>query len=336
MMASKRPRLALLALILLAPASALAQTPTASERETARSLMSEARDKREHNDLRGALASFKAADAIMHVPTTGFEVARTQVALGLLVEARDTLHQVLRWSPRPGDPKPFADARANSQTLDDDLAGRIPTLRVSLSNRTADPHLTVDGVEIPADAASSPIRLDPGHHVITAGEKGAARAEVDLAERDAKTISLALPAESAATPPVEASVNPEPPAATRPEEPHPHTARTIALASFGVSAVGLAVGAVTGIMSIQKTNQLKSACDGNTCPSSSAGDLDSAHSTATISTAAFIVAGVGVGVGIGALLLGDRHSPDTTPAPQTGMRVTPWLGLGSAGVRGSF
>jgi hypothetical protein len=335
MMASKPPgsaRLALLAAILLAPAAARAQTPNASERETARSLMNEGRDKRDHNDLRSALASFKAADAIMHVPTTGFEVARTQVALGLLVEARDTLHQVLRWSPRPGDPKPFADARASAQTLDDDLAGRIPSLHVSLSNRPEDPHLTVDGVEIPAEAASAPIRLDPGHHVITAGAKGTARAEVDLAERDTKTVSLALPAEPAESKAAPAA-NADSESATHESS---HTAGTIALASFGVGAVGLAVGAVTGIMSIQKTNQLKSACAGNTCPSSSAGDLDAAHSTATISTAAFIVAGAGVAVGVGALLFGNRHSPDATAAPQTGLRVTPWVGLGSAGLRGSF
>jgi hypothetical protein len=189
-------------------------------------------------------------------------------------------------------------------------------------------------VTIPAEAAAAPIRLDPGHHVITAGENGVARAAVDLAERDVKTISLTLPAEAPASASATAApVGPESPATAHES---PHTARTIAIAGFGVGAAGLAAGAITGLMSIQKTNQLKSTCGpSNTCAPSNASDLDAARTTATVSTIAFVVAGAGVAVGVGALLIGDRHSPDAS-APQTGVRVTPWIGLGAAGVRGSF
>src|SRR5206468_3380628 len=60
---------------------------TAADRETARALVQEGKLRKEKNDLPGALQSFKGADAIMHVPTTGMLVARTQVDMGLLVDA---------------------------------------------------------------------------------------------------------------------------------------------------------------------------------------------------------------------------------------------------------
>src|SRR5690349_18414785 len=101
-MASDRPRaIAIAAALVLASTLAASRAhaeppaPSATEKETARGLMADARAKRDRGDARGALESFQAADAIMHVPTTGFEVARTQASLGLLVEARDTLHRVL-------------------------------------------------------------------------------------------------------------------------------------------------------------------------------------------------------------------------------------------------
>jgi hypothetical protein len=52
---------------------------------------------------------------------------------------------------------------------------------------------------------------------------------------------------------------------------------------------------------------------------------------ATVSTIAFVVAGVGAGVGFGALLFGGK-APETTARAD----LTPWIGLGTAGIRGTF
>jgi hypothetical protein len=108
--------------------------------------------------------------------------------------------------------------------------------------------------------------------------------------------------------------------------------RTVAIAGFTVGGVALAAGAITGLMSIQKTSTVKTACNGNECPASSASDLDSARSTAAISTIAFVTGGVGLAVGVSALLIGDKPSSE----PATTAKVSPWIGLGSAGVRGTF
>src|SRR5579864_9454433 len=84
--------------------------PTAADRETARSLMQEARDLRDKGHMQDALKRFKAADDIMHVPTTGLEVAKTQASMGMLVEARDTVANIRKLPSSPTDPAPFQDA----------------------------------------------------------------------------------------------------------------------------------------------------------------------------------------------------------------------------------
>src|SRR5262245_22764177 len=76
---------------------------------TARKLHNEGRAQRKANDLQGALASFRAADAIMHVPTTSLDLGTTELALGMLVEASESLQRTIRWTGVSS--KPFADAQ---------------------------------------------------------------------------------------------------------------------------------------------------------------------------------------------------------------------------------
>jgi hypothetical protein len=72
----------------LAPAAASA-APSAADRETARGLLQDGDKKFESKDYRAALKNYEAAHSIMGFPSTGFAVAKTRAALGLLVEARD-------------------------------------------------------------------------------------------------------------------------------------------------------------------------------------------------------------------------------------------------------
>jgi hypothetical protein len=91
---SKQPRRAVVLLFALAgmqvQGAALAAEPTAADRETARTLLIDGREKLSAGDAKGALQSFQAAHAIMGVPTTGLDLARAQAALGDLVGARAT------------------------------------------------------------------------------------------------------------------------------------------------------------------------------------------------------------------------------------------------------
>ena len=329
MMGSKRKNgLAMCTILAALAISSMAYAdPSPAEKETARSLMSEGRARRDRHDVKGALESFQAADAIMRVPTTGFEVARAQVALGQLVEARDTLRRVTHIAPKSDDPRPFAEARASAQSLDDELAERIPSLHVVVSGAPEGAAATaqIDSMTVPSEAMNAPIRLNPGHHTITVTAGGASgRGEVVLEERATKTVTIQLTGAPTADVSTEA-----PPAAPADS----HTMRTLAYVGFGLAIAGGAAGSITGLMSLSKTSAVKQSCTDNHCPSSVANDLDTAKTTATVSTIAFIAAGAGLAVGLTALIIGDgpRSSKETAHA-----HVTPWIGPGSAGILGSF
>jgi hypothetical protein len=86
---------------------------------------------------------------------------------------------------------------------------------------------------------------------------------------------------------------------------------------------------------MSKLNAAKSGgCVGNDCPPQTYPDLNSAGTMATVSTVGFIVGGAGVALGIVGLVVGGRGSTSEGGGAQT--RVTPYVGLGGAGLRGTF
>src|SRR5215216_121208 len=84
-------RIAAFSLVLAAACahSTVAWAESAEDRESARQFLDRGDEQVEKGELEGALASYQAAHELMHVPTTGLEVARLLVKLGKMVEARD-------------------------------------------------------------------------------------------------------------------------------------------------------------------------------------------------------------------------------------------------------
>jgi hypothetical protein len=262
--------------------------------------MAKGRDLTDKSDLKGALESFAAADAIMHVPSTGFAVAKTQAQLGMLVEARETALQVSRLPSAANDPAPFVEARAKAKALSDELETRIPAIEITLKNvpAGASPSVTVDGAALPAAALTLPRKLNPGHHVVVAhAGSSEGKTEVDVKERETRILDVEL-APSTSTAATGGSVTPPLPE-SRPQGSH---VPVLAYAGFGVGIVGVAVGTVTGLVSMSQTSSLKDQCPNGKCPpsvydsSSFQSDLSSAKTMGTVSTISFIVGGVGVGV----------------------------------------
>src|SRR5258706_4912005 len=102
--------------------------PTPAERNDARAAMAEGRSLRSQRNYEGALKSFRLADSIMRVPTTGVEVARTLEAMGRLVEARSTLRRVLASPASATQPLPFHEAMATAAVLFTELEERLPMI----------------------------------------------------------------------------------------------------------------------------------------------------------------------------------------------------------------
>jgi predicted hotdog family 3-hydroxylacyl-ACP dehydratase len=306
------------------------------DRATARALMDEGDAKSDRGDWKGALAAYAAADALVHAPSTGYELGRVQVELGLLLEARETLAGVLRIPAAKKEPLPFTVARKNAEALLADVDARIPTLEVHLVNvdATQTPVITIDGEIVASTAAPAPRRVNPGAHSIVARVGSVERrSHLVVDEREQCTVTLDFAPEGAA---------PKAPWAT-PAPPTSGNTRSKALVygSFGLGAVGVTVGSVAGLISIAKVSDAKKDCVNNVCPEARKGDIDSAKSLGTVSTIAFIAAGVGIGVGVVGLLTSEKESAETSalakharPIAPTNVRAV--VGPMWTGVTGTF
>jgi hypothetical protein len=267
---------------------------------------------RETHDLKLALESFRSADEIMHLTTTAFEVARSQADLGLLVEAHETLREIMRMPEKPGEPQPFRDARGYAKVLDQQIVPRIPQLRLSVSGS-------------PAAAV----------HVAKASA-GTGRTETDVAEGESKDVPVTLQTQSTAAP----AAPPSTPAPSRTESMAPVPAHRgfgpLAWVGFGVAVVGVGVGAVTGVITLRDKSSIASQCNGTLCPPSTYDKLDSASTMATVSTVSFAVGGAGAALGLAAWLLGWGVESPSDAATSATIRVTPYFGLASGGISARF
>ncbi len=315
--------------------------PTSADRETARTLMQQGREAVAKGDLKEALKRFKGADDIMHVPTTALEVAKTYVALGQLVEARDFIAAIRQIPTKPNDPAPFKDARAKADDLDHSLDGRIPSLVITVKGVPdgEQANVTVDGNAVAASALGLPRAVDPGHHVVVAkmtskAATGDGKQEVDVKEGQQKPVEVTLTITATPAPT-------EPPPEAPPEAPPPTTSHGPTLLTWvgvGLAGAGLVTGGVAGGVSLSKTSALRSECPNHDCGPGQQSDYNTANTTATISTVGFIVAGAGAALAAVTLLVGHQEGSPAPAAPpkDEGLVLRPWLGLGAGGVSGSF
>jgi len=308
-------------LMLLAPAVASADAG-ATDRDNARTYMSDGRTKREAGDLRGALRAFQAADALMHVPTTAFEVAKTEAELSMLIEAREDALQIARSQAKPGEPPPFAEARTSAQKLADDVEPRIPSIRLALKNGDGATVL-IDDVALPPVAIGLPRRLDPGTHLVVA-KLGSLerRITVQVLEREAKEVPIDL-SEALTTTPTTTTTIPTTTVqttTTTPERLPTSTSRgpwmAVGATTLAVGVGGLVVGAITGGLSLSQTSTIKSQCQpsGACPPTLSDGTvtqtaLGNARTMAIVSDVGFIAGGVVAALGTVLVIVASSKKP---------------------------
>jgi hypothetical protein len=305
-------------------APAFAGEPTAADSESALQLYKEGKAMREGGDQQGALAKLKAAYALVQTPITAIELGKTQIALGLLVEAREVLLSVPRIPVRTNESTKAAEARVESEALAAELRPRLASITVRPKGATdGPPKISVDGVVVPPDAATVPRVVNPGAHVVVVEANGQrVQADVTLTDGQSRDVEVELPAREVTPPPV------TPPPQPLPVQSKPTTVSPLVYIGFGTAIVGLGIGTTTGILTLSSAGTLKDTCRDGRCPASAQSDIDSTSTTGTISTIAFTVGAVGLVVGVVGLVIGGNHAAP----PQTGLRVVP----SGNGVSGSF
>lgn len=186
--------LAISACLSFASRGALAAGAEGAERDTALDLAHKADGFAAQGDHENALALYVAAYQLARVPTLGLEIAKSQVALGKLVEAKATADEVIRLPVKPGEPLVLSQARAAAAELSLALTQRIPTISFLILPIGTKAHIELDGVELKPSSAGSPSKVNPGTRHIRVESTGYDRLEqdVELAEGEHRKLELQL------------------------------------------------------------------------------------------------------------------------------------------------
>jgi hypothetical protein len=309
-----------------APGIALAD-PSAGDMAQARALLNQGLELREKGDAAGALERLRGAHALASTPITGIELGRTYLALGKLVEARETFLSVARIPVRPEETARSRSARTESDTLAEQLRGRIPTLTVKVTGVPIETvSVTIDGGAVPSEALAAPRFVNPGSHAVAARSTlgGTADTTVTLKEKDARDVELKIVPPP--TPPVGVSSGPVPGATPG------QTSTSAALNSAPEAApegrshalewtligAGAAIGVAGGILMGVEVGKASDAIH-----QQSQTQYDSSKSLWTVGLVGTIVGGAALATGVivFAATAGSK-------APTTGSGHALWVGVG--------
>ena len=321
----------MLGLSLVLGAGTAAAEPTPPEREAARALLLSGREKRKRGQIEEALADFEKAHAIMRVPTTGLDLGKAQQDLGLLVEARTTFLEAARHPAQANESRAFKRARKEAKQLADEIAPRLATLTVSV---TSGAQVKIDGAEISSSSIGVPLKVNPGKHEIVASLDGdEKRQSIEVVEGQIETVELTLtPRSSETEKPSKKKArgrSKEKDSPSNARSKHESTTSPLVWIGGGTAAAGALVGTVTGLMAFSVYGDVSARCAGGVqCPPATHADIDRGESLGTISTIAFVVAGIG-----GAVLVYGLLNPKVE---STAMKKGPNWVASPFGVAGTF
>lgn len=208
--------LALFLCVSLAAPSLAHADPSAEDVANAKALVKEGRELREKGKYKEALVKFEAAWAYVQTPLTGRDLAQEYERDGRLVEARNVWGEVAKMSPKPGDTKEHADARALAAKKVDELDQRIPTVILKVS-APSEAKVTLDGKDVPAATLGTSRRTNPGPHTLSASAGGAPVSTTFTLKEGEKDRVVTLTVEAVSAAPVAAATTSTP--AATPEGP---------------------------------------------------------------------------------------------------------------------
>jgi hypothetical protein len=199
-------------------------------------------------------------------------------------------------------------------TAEDASGADTVAVRVSVDGRLVCDKL--DGKAVP---------MDPGDHVVRFELSGADPIEQKLlirqGQKDRSVATSFKKKDAAGTLSAHARAAP------------PLTTGAVVL---GIGGVGILIGVGFGVAAIVKHGALAKACSSGVCPLSEQSELATYRAWGVTSTVSFIEGAVVGMIGLGMLLAAPGQAPAATARVTPHLRVTPYLGLGTAGVWGRF
>lgn len=300
-----------------------------ASRETARALAKDGYQRFKEGEHERAVELLERAYALYPAPTIALLQARSLKELGKLVEAAEVYERAVQAQLEEGATQPMKDAVVSARTELAALLPKVPTLSIGLFGAREGVSVTMNGKDVPPASLGAEMRVNPGVYLVNAiGPEGVIASEKVTLEAGSRRAVVLRLADEKAKPVNEGAAR-------------SGTGQRVAgWASIGVGAAGLAVGVGAGVHMMNRKAILDAACTEAGCPRSVEEDLASFRAARTVSMIGYGAGIAAIGAGVALLLL--VPSEEAAPARSRGRaalagpRVTPWIGLGSAGVKGAF
>jgi hypothetical protein len=296
----------IVALMLLAPTLAVAQTP--SELAEARRTFTSALADEEHASFEAALEKYRRVQAVRETVAVRYRIGACLEALGRLKEAMAAYEGAIALGSG-GDPN-NAEAIKAARAKVADLAKRLPQLTISLSE-PAPPgaEVALDREGVPAAMLRTPISVDPGTHAVSATAPGAAPFHTELTLAEGAHLALTIPL-GASAPPEQSSTHAIP--SEKPAE-SPRASRTAGWITLGAGAALLLGAGAVMLVRHGEISDLTQACPNGVCPSAREAELSATRTRAvTNGTIAAVLAGAGVVAGgVGAYFVFFKDAPSS-------------------------
>jgi tetratricopeptide (TPR) repeat protein len=321
-----------------APVSAQAQPVNDQLRATARALGEEGITLFEKGRYAEALDRFERADALVHAPTLGLLAARSLEKLGRLVEAAERYRGVTLVQLDAKAPDAFKEAQTTASKELEAVRARIPTLEIVVEGPGAEQAtVSVDGTEVPKAIVGVRTPINPGVHRIEAETPTAsAVSDMSIDEKQAARAVLTLVPKETTPPP--GGDGKQPPSTTSKAP----LRRTLGFVSLGVGGAFVVMGIAGAVYAANNRAEVAELCkefleDGVRCELSGerykrGEDARAGYKTGDrLAVAGFVVGGIGLAAGVALILTAPKAPAQTNKA-----HIEPWIGLGSAGLRGTF
>jgi hypothetical protein len=283
-------------------------------------------------DWSTACIKFAESERLEPAPGTLLNLADCEDHTGQLVSAHEHFGVAASGFPRGDNRRTIALAREAQ------LDRRIVRLTLRLSPAAPpDAVIRKGDAAVPASALGSPMLVNPGTLTLVVVAPGRVDHPYTLNLHEGDQVEQTLdpgdpipvaptPATGAVSPP-----SPEVPPAAPAGQPHGGGLRTLGFVLGGVGVAGLATGAVTGLLTLDRASTVKSHCPDLACDPQGLTAASQGQWLSTMSTVAFIAGGALVVGGAYFIFFCGGRSTAT-------VAITPALGPGAGGalLRGVF
>lgn len=308
-----------LAIAISALGPRIAKAETAARAAAAEALFRQARDEMRRGDYESACPKLAESERLDPSSGTLLNLIVCEERLGRLAAAWVYASELVGRLAPYDDRKPIAERKLAA------LTQRVPRLTVRLSSRAPpDTKVVLDGVELGPSSLGLPVPVDPGAHSLVVTSKGRLERTAKLtmeegrvyewlaepgAELDENTSTASAPARTFAAGGRDARKRPR---SARPSE-SSSPPRWLGWTAAGLGVAALAVGAVMGLMTLDRQRDVSDNCPNKVC--SNASYLDVAADGRRLFVGALVAFGVGAaGLGAGIFVLTRNDARDSRVA----------------------